>query len=123
MVVSLSTVKWSHKACLPSLPFCSSPLNEDVFTAPEGEEVKTMSPDVPQLNELIHRFLVQPIHGGSSQGYGSLGSSGSHEHHQSAASSSESNGHASEDQIKPSKPVRAFIIINPDVHITAFNIT
>ncbi|XP_048034130.1 period circadian protein homolog 1a [Megalobrama amblycephala] len=94
----------------------TSPLNEDVFTAPEGEEVKTMSPDVPQLNELIHRFLVQPIHGGSSQGYGSLGSSGSHEHHQSAASSSESNGHASEDQIKPRKPM-TFEQICQDMHM------
>ncbi|TRY90599.1 hypothetical protein DNTS_034645 [Danionella cerebrum] len=77
----------------------TSPLNEDVFTAPEGGEVSSMSPDIPQLNELIHRFLVQPVHSGSSQGYGSLGSSGSHEHQQSATSSSESNGHASEDQM------------------------
>lgn len=94
-----------------------------MFTAPEGGEVRTMSPDVPQLNELIYRFLVQPIHAGSSQGYGSLGSSGSHEHQQGATSSSESNGHASEDQMKPRKPVRMFIIINPDIHVTAFNIT
>ncbi|XP_067290155.1 period circadian protein homolog 1a [Pseudorasbora parva] len=94
----------------------TSPLNEDVFTAPEGGEVKTMSPDVPQLNELIHRYLVQPIHGGSSQGYGSLGSSGSHDHQQSAASSSESNGHASEDQIKPRKPM-TFEQICKDMHM------
>lgn len=94
----------------------TSPLNEDVFTAPEGGEVRTMSPDVPQLNELIHRFLVQPIHAGSSQGYGSLGSSGSHEHQQGATSSSESNGHASEDQIKPRKPM-TFEQICKDMHM------
>uniref|UniRef100_A0A671QEH6 Period circadian protein homolog 1-like n=1 Tax=Sinocyclocheilus anshuiensis TaxID=1608454 RepID=A0A671QEH6_9TELE len=58
----------------------TSPLNEDVFTALEGGDVRTMSPDVPQLNELIHRVLVQPVHASSSQGYGSLGSSGSNEH-------------------------------------------
>ncbi|KAI7793279.1 period circadian protein homolog 1a [Triplophysa rosa] len=92
------------------------PLNEDVFTTPEGGEVKAMSPDVPQLNELIHRFLVQPIHNGSSQGYGSLGSSGSHELQQSAHSSSESNGHTSEDQIKPRKPM-TFEQICQDVHM------
>ncbi|KAK7125878.1 hypothetical protein R3I93_021297 [Phoxinus phoxinus] len=94
----------------------TSPLNEDVFTAPEGREVRTMSPDVPQLNELIHRYLVQPIHAGSSQGYGSLGSSGSHEHQQGATSSSESNGHASEDQIKPRKPM-TFEQICKDMHM------
>ncbi|XP_073686337.1 period circadian protein homolog 1a [Garra rufa] len=94
----------------------TSPLNEDVFTALEGGDVKIMSPDVPQLNELIHRFLVQPVHAGSSQGYGSLGSSGSHEHQQSAASSSESNGHASEDQIKPRKPM-TFEQICQDMHM------
>lgn len=94
----------------------TSPLNEDVFTAPEGGEVRAMSPDVPQLNELIHRFLVQPIHSGSSQGYGSLGSSGSHELQQSIPSSSESNGHTSEDQIKQQKPM-TFEQICQDVHI------
>ncbi|XP_051540599.1 period circadian protein homolog 1a isoform X2 [Myxocyprinus asiaticus] len=94
----------------------TSPLNEDVFTAPEGGEVRTMSPEVLQLNELIHRFLVQPIHSSSSQGYSSLGSSGSHEHKRSAASSSESNGHASEDQIKPRKPM-TFEQICQDVHM------
>ncbi|KAL1266693.1 hypothetical protein QQF64_002368 [Cirrhinus molitorella] len=94
----------------------TSPLNEDVFTALDGGDVRTMSPDVPQLNELIHKCLVQPIHAGSSQGYGSLGSSGSHEHQQSATSSSESNGHASEDQIKPRKRM-TFEQICQDMHM------
>uniref|UniRef100_A0A672S5B5 Period circadian protein homolog 1-like n=1 Tax=Sinocyclocheilus grahami TaxID=75366 RepID=A0A672S5B5_SINGR len=98
----------------------TSPLNEDVFTALEDGEVRTMSPDVPQLNELIHRVLVQPVHAGSSQGYGSLGSSGSHEHQQSATSSSESNGHASEDQIKPRKPM-TFEQICQDMHMVKAN--
>uniref|UniRef100_A0A8C1EV62 Period circadian clock 1a n=1 Tax=Cyprinus carpio carpio TaxID=630221 RepID=A0A8C1EV62_CYPCA len=97
-----------------------SPLNEDVFTALEDGEVRTMSPDVPQLNERIHRVLVQPVHAGSSQGYGSLGSSGSHEHQQSANSSSESNGHASEDQIKPRKPM-TFEQICQDMHMVKAN--
>uniref|UniRef100_A0A671LYC7 Period circadian protein homolog 1-like n=1 Tax=Sinocyclocheilus anshuiensis TaxID=1608454 RepID=A0A671LYC7_9TELE len=97
----------------------TSPLNEDVFTALEDGEVRTMSPDVPQLNELIHRVLVQPVHAGSSQGYGSLGSSGSHEHQQSATSS-ESNGHASEDQIKPRKPM-TFEQICQDMHMVKAN--
>ncbi|XP_052423299.1 period circadian protein homolog 1a isoform X3 [Carassius gibelio] len=98
----------------------TSPLNEDVFTALEGGDVRTMSPDVPQLNELIHRVLVQPVHASSSQGYGSLGSSGSNEHQQSATSSSESNGHASEDQIKPRKPM-TFEQICQDMHMVKAN--
>ncbi|XP_026075364.1 period circadian protein homolog 1a [Carassius auratus] len=98
----------------------TSPLNEDVFTPLEDGEVRIMSPDVPQLNELIHRVLVQPVHAGSSQGYGSLGSSGSHEHQHSANSSSESNGHASEDQIKPRKPM-TFEQICQDMHMVKAN--
>ncbi|XP_059210771.1 period circadian protein homolog 1b [Centropristis striata] len=78
----------------------TSPLNEDVFTTPQGCETRTTTPDVVQLSEQIHRLLVQPVHSGGSQGYSSLGSSGSrgsHRSHQqhlsaSAASSSDSNG-------------------------------
>uniref|UniRef100_A0A673KBQ8 Period circadian protein homolog 1-like n=1 Tax=Sinocyclocheilus rhinocerous TaxID=307959 RepID=A0A673KBQ8_9TELE len=98
----------------------TSPLNEDVFTALEGGDVRTMSPDVPQLNELIHRVLVQPVHASNSLGYGSLGSSGSNEHQQSATSSSESNGHASEDQFKPRKPM-TFEQICQDMHMVKAN--
>uniref|UniRef100_A0A8C1GMA6 Period circadian clock 1a n=1 Tax=Cyprinus carpio TaxID=7962 RepID=A0A8C1GMA6_CYPCA len=98
----------------------TSPLNEDVFTALEDGDVRTMSPDVPQLNELIHRVLVQPVHGSSSQGYGSLGSSGSNEHQHSATSSSESNGHASEDQIKPRKTM-TFEQICQNMHMVKAN--
>lgn len=79
-----------------------SPLNEDVFTPPQGCEGRITTPDVVQLSEQIHRLLVQPVHSGGSQGYSSLGSSGSrgsrrsHQQHlsASAASSSDSNGPA-----------------------------
>ncbi|XP_034712585.1 period circadian protein homolog 1b isoform X2 [Etheostoma cragini] len=78
----------------------TSPLNEDVFTTPQGCDTRTTTPDVVQLSEQIHRLLVQPVHSGSSQGYSSIGSSGSrgsrrsHQQHLSAASSSDSNGPA-----------------------------
>ena len=71
-----------------------------MFTAPQGCETLTTTPDVVQLSEQIHRLLVQPVHSGSSQGYSSLGSSGSrgsrrsHQQHLSTASSSDSNGPA-----------------------------
>lgn len=80
----------------------TSPLNEDVFTMPQGCEDRVTTPDIVQLSERIHRVLVQPVHSGSSQGYCSLGSSGSrgsrrsHQQHLSASagSSSDSNGPA-----------------------------
>lgn len=75
-------------------PPCRSPLNEDVFTPPGGNEVRSVSPDVAQLSEKIHRVLVQPVHCGSSQGYGSLGSGT--EQHASTGSSSDSAGRGNE---------------------------
>uniref|UniRef100_A0A8B9J426 Period circadian clock 1a n=1 Tax=Astyanax mexicanus TaxID=7994 RepID=A0A8B9J426_ASTMX len=93
----------------------TSPLNEDVFTAPEEGEVRAMSPEVPQFSEQIHRLLVQPVHsgggGGGSQGYSSLGSSGSRELQPSAASSSESTGAAAEE------PPHTFQQMCKDVHM------
>lgn len=76
-----------------------SPLNEDVFTAPQDCENRVTTPDIVHLSEQIHRLLVQPVHSSSSQGYSSLGSSGSRGSHRSnqqhlsasAASSSDSN--------------------------------
>ena len=65
-----------------------------------------MSPEVPQLSEQIHRLLVQPVHSGSSQGYSSLGSSGSRELQPSAASSSDSTGAAAEEPPYVHKLVR-----------------
>lgn len=89
-------LKW----CSNVIPVSRSPLNEDVFTTPQGCDTRTTTPDVVQLSEQIHRLLVQPVHSGSSKGYSSLGSSGSrgsrhsHQQHLSAASSSDSNGPA-----------------------------
>ncbi|XP_048041574.1 period circadian protein homolog 1b isoform X1 [Megalobrama amblycephala] len=94
----------------------TSPLNEDVFTPPRGLEERTLSPDIPQLSEQIHRLLVQPVHNGSSQGYSSLASSGSHEHQPSAASSSESSGPGLEDPSQFHKPM-TFQQICKDVHM------
>ncbi|XP_077085635.1 period circadian protein homolog 1b isoform X2 [Siphateles boraxobius] len=94
----------------------TSPLNEDVFTPPRGQEERTLSPDIPQLSEQIHRLLVQPVHNGSSQGYGSLPSNGSHEHQPSATSSSESSGPGLEDPSQFHKPM-TFQQICKDVHM------
>lgn len=95
------------------LPDCvclySSPLNEDVFTRPRALEESTLTPDIAQLSEQIHRLLVQPVHSSSSQGYGSLASNGSHELQPSATSSSESNGTALEDPAQLHKPVSTHI--------------
>lgn len=94
----------------------TSPLNEDVFTQPNDLEERAMSPDVAQLSEQIHRLLVQPVHSGSSQGYGSLASNGSHELQPSTASSSESCGPGVEDPSQPHKPM-TFQQICKDVHM------
>uniref|UniRef100_A0A8C2CBS2 Period circadian clock 1b n=1 Tax=Cyprinus carpio TaxID=7962 RepID=A0A8C2CBS2_CYPCA len=93
----------------------TSPLNEDVFTLPRGLEERTLSPDIAQLSEQIHRLLVQPVHSGSSQGYSSLASNGSHEHQPSAASSSDSSGPGLEDPSQLHKPM-TFQQICKDVH-------
>ncbi|XP_036453585.1 period circadian protein homolog 1b [Colossoma macropomum] len=94
----------------------TSPLNEDVFTLPRALEERTLAPDIAQLSEQIHRLLVQPVHSGSSQGYSSLASNGSHELQPSAASSSESNGTALEDPAQLHKPM-TFQQICKDVHM------
>ncbi|KAL7374430.1 hypothetical protein ABVT39_000406 [Epinephelus coioides] len=109
----------------------TSPLNEDVFTTPQGCETRATTPDVVQLSEQIHRLLVQPVHSGSSQGYSSLGSSGSrgsrrsHQQHlsASAASSSDSNGPAMDEAgaaVALHKPM-TFQQICKDVHMVKTN--
>ncbi|XP_075906787.1 period circadian protein homolog 1b isoform X3 [Nelusetta ayraudi] len=110
----------------------TSPLNEDVFTMPEGNENRVTTPDVVQLSEQIHRILVQPVHNGGSQGYSSLGSSGSrgsrrsHQQHlsASAASSSDSNGpamdRAASAAIALHKPM-TFQQMCKDVHLVKTN--
>ncbi|XP_053431026.1 period circadian protein homolog 3 isoform X3 [Nycticebus coucang] len=77
----------------------TSPLNEDVF----GTRIKKMNrngKDITELQEQIHKLLLQPVHVSASSGYGSLGSSGSQEQHVSLASSSESSGHCAEEPRK-----------------------
>ncbi|XP_041635731.1 period circadian protein homolog 1b isoform X2 [Cheilinus undulatus] len=109
----------------------TSPLNEDVFTMPQGCESRVTTPDVVQLSEQIHRILVQPVHSGGSQGYSSLGSSGSrgsrrsHQQHlsASAASSSDSNGPAMDEAaaaVALHKPM-TFQQICKDVHMVKTN--
>ncbi|KAM7366312.1 hypothetical protein PAMP_015761 [Pampus punctatissimus] len=109
----------------------TSPLNEDVFTTPQGCEGRVTTPDIVQLSEQIHRLLVQPVHSGGSQGYSSLGSSGSrgsrrsHQQHlsASAASSSDSNGPAMDDAaaaVALHKPM-TFQQICKDVHMVKTN--
>ncbi|XP_026966116.1 period circadian protein homolog 3 isoform X9 [Sagmatias obliquidens] len=68
----------------------TSPLNENVFAA-RIKKMNSNDKDITELQEQIHRLLLQPVHGSASSGYGSLGSSGSQEHHLSIASSSESS--------------------------------
>uniref|UniRef100_A0A8C6BBN4 PAS domain-containing protein n=1 Tax=Monodon monoceros TaxID=40151 RepID=A0A8C6BBN4_MONMO len=68
----------------------TSPLNENVF-ATGIKKMNSNDEDITELQEQIHRLLLQPVHGSASSGYGSLGSSGSQEHHLSIASSSESS--------------------------------
>ncbi|XP_010783192.1 period circadian protein homolog 1b isoform X2 [Notothenia coriiceps] len=105
----------------------TSPLNEDMFTAPQGCETWTTTPDVVQLSEQIHRLLVQPVHSGSSQGYSSLGSSGSrgsrrsHQQHLSAASSSDSNGPAIDKAAVALRKPMTFQQICKDVHMVKTN--
>lgn len=74
----------------------TSPLNEDVF-ATRIKKMNSNDKDVTELQEQIHKLLLQPVHVGASSGYGSLASSGSQEHHVSVASSSESSGHCAEE--------------------------
>ncbi|XP_048086594.1 LOW QUALITY PROTEIN: period circadian protein homolog 1a [Alosa alosa] len=97
----------------------TSPLNEDVFTPPAGSEVRSVSPDVAQLSGQIHRVLVQPVHSGSSQGYGSLGSGT--EHHASTGSSSESTGPVKELRNQPLSPMMTFQQMCKDIHMVKRN--
>ncbi|XP_045426530.1 period circadian protein homolog 3 isoform X3 [Pipistrellus kuhlii] len=77
----------------------TSPLNEDVFAAGINK-MDSNDKDITELQEQIHKLLLQPVHGRASSGYGSLGSSGSQEQHVSAASSGESSGPGAEDAQK-----------------------
>ncbi|XP_021055592.1 period circadian protein homolog 3 isoform X4 [Mus pahari] len=74
----------------------TSPLNEDVF-ATRIKKAASNDKDIAELQEQIHKLLLQPVHANASSGYGSLGSSGSQEQHISITSSSESSGHCPEE--------------------------
>ncbi|XP_040202705.1 period circadian protein homolog 1 isoform X2 [Rana temporaria] len=83
----------------------TSPLNEDVFTAPKGAEMKPLDPDIQELSEKIHRTLMQPVHSTSSGGgNGSGGSNASQEPFHCNASSSDSNAMVIEERREP-KPM------------------
>ncbi|XP_044134810.1 period circadian protein homolog 1 isoform X1 [Bufo gargarizans] len=82
----------------------TSPLNEDVFTAPKGAEMKPLDPDIQELSEQIHRILMQPVHNTNSGGNGSGGSNTSQEPFHCNASSSDSNAMVTEDATDP-KPM------------------
>ncbi|XP_034170031.2 period circadian protein homolog 3 [Pangasianodon hypophthalmus] len=75
----------------------TGPLNEDVFAAQSKAELPVMNEDVKELQAMIYKLFLQPVHNNGSSGYGSLGSNGSHEHYISVASSSDSNGNLWED--------------------------
>ncbi|XP_075406732.1 period circadian protein homolog 3 isoform X2 [Tenrec ecaudatus] len=77
----------------------TSPLNEDVFT-PRMKKTNNSDKDIIELQEQIHKLLLQPVHTSTSSGYGSLGSSGSQERCISIASSSESSGQCVEEMQK-----------------------
>ncbi|XP_030633330.1 period circadian protein homolog 3 [Chanos chanos] len=75
----------------------TGPLNEDVFAAGSKSDMPVMHEDIKELQAMIYKLFLQPVHNNGSSGYGSLGSNGSHEHHISVASSSDSNGNLWED--------------------------
>lgn len=82
----------------------TSPLNEDVFTAPKGVEMKSLEPDIQELSEQIHRILMQPVHNTNPGGNGGGGSNTSQELFHCNASSSDSNAMVTEDGTDP-KPM------------------
>uniref|UniRef100_A0A8C9VGT5 Period circadian protein homolog 2 n=1 Tax=Scleropages formosus TaxID=113540 RepID=A0A8C9VGT5_SCLFO len=91
------------------------PVNEDVFAAPAFTESKIVDSDIQEVTEQIHKLLLQPVHNLGSSGYSSLGSNGSHEQLVTAASSSEGNGHGSE-EMRRDMP-RSFQEICKGVHM------
>ncbi|KAG8441502.1 hypothetical protein GDO86_007027 [Hymenochirus boettgeri] len=82
----------------------TSPLNEDVFTAPKGSELKSLDPDIQELSEQIHRILLQPVHSSAPGGNGSGGSNMSQDPFHCNTSSSDSNAMATEEGTDP-KPM------------------
>ncbi|XP_016123775.1 period circadian protein homolog 3 [Sinocyclocheilus grahami] len=85
----------------------TGPLNEDVFAARSKAEQSVMC-DVKELQVMIYKLFLQPVHNNGSSGYGSLGSNGSHEHYISVASSSDSNGNLWEDSHREPMTLQQF---------------
>lgn len=86
----------------------TGPLNEDVFAARSKADQPVMCEDVKELQAMIHKLFLQPVHNNGSSGYGSLGSNGSHEHYISVASSSDSNGNLWEDSHRETMTLQQF---------------
>ncbi|XP_043107840.1 period circadian protein homolog 3 isoform X2 [Puntigrus tetrazona] len=86
----------------------TGPLNEDVFAARSKAEQPIMCEDVKELQAMIYKLFLQPVHNNGSSGYGSLGSNGSHEHYISVASSSDSNGNLWEDSHREPMTLQQF---------------
>lgn len=84
------------------------PLNEDVFATRSKAEQPIMCEDVKELQAMIHKLFLQPVHNNGSSGYGSLGSNGSHEHYISVESSSDSNGNLWEDSHREPMTLQQF---------------
>ncbi|XP_063305760.1 period circadian protein homolog 1 isoform X2 [Pelobates fuscus] len=97
---------WSRKVAfiLGRHKVRTSPLNEDIFTAPKGAELKSLDPDIQELSEQIHRILIQPVHNTTSGGNGSGGSNISQEPFHCNGSSSDSNAMVTEEGADP-KPM------------------
>ncbi|TRY87629.1 hypothetical protein DNTS_009331 [Danionella cerebrum] len=85
----------------------TGPLNEDVFAARSKVEAH-LCEDVKELQAMIYKLFLQPVHNNGSSGYGSLGSNGSHEHYISVASSSDSNGNLWEDSHREPMTLKQF---------------
>ncbi|XP_047580708.1 period circadian protein homolog 3 isoform X10 [Lutra lutra] len=68
----------------------TNPLNEDVF-ATRKRKMNSHDKDITELQEQIHKLLLQPVHEGASSGFGSLGGSDSRGPCVRLAASSESS--------------------------------
>uniref|UniRef100_A0A8C1XE32 Period circadian clock 3 n=1 Tax=Cyprinus carpio TaxID=7962 RepID=A0A8C1XE32_CYPCA len=86
----------------------TGPLNEDVFATRSKAEQPIMCEDVKELQAMIYKLFLQPVHNNGSSGYGSLGSNGSHEHYISVASSSDSNGNLWDDSHREPMTLQQF---------------
>ncbi|XP_067288190.1 period circadian protein homolog 3 isoform X2 [Pseudorasbora parva] len=101
---------WSRKVAfiIGRHKVCTGPLNEDVFAARSNTEQPIMCEEVKELQAMIYKLFLQPVHNNGSSGYGSLGSNGSHEHYISVASSSDSNGNLWEDSHREPMTLQQF---------------